>query len=176
MMHAKQANPCSDCVDGYCTMNCGPAMTNREMLVTNLRGLELRMQGRVEAIEDRDGKESAVTGRGIGIGYLLARDIAKALAEAAAILEEPDMNKDYERRPSWDDQFKETSWERQERQRKARLKARSEKPLDPRDPDPSRPGIFRDHNCWKCKDGTELSKCPTPNRPGNCGYPHARND
>ena len=43
-------------------------------------------------------------------------------------------------------------------------------------PDNSRPGIFANHNCWKCKDGADLSKCPTPNRPGNCGYPHARND
>lgn len=48
--------------------------------------------------------------------------------------------------------------------------------LDPRDPDYSRPGIFATHNCWKCKDGADLSRCPTPDRPGNCGYPHARND
>lgn len=47
---------------------------------------------------------------------------------------------------------------------------------DPRDPDPSREGIFRDHNCSRCKNGADLSKCPTPERPGNCGYPHARND
>jgi hypothetical protein len=47
---------------------------------------------------------------------------------------------------------------------------------DPRDPDPSRSGIFRDHNCWKYKDGAELLRCPTPKTPGNCGYPHARND
>lgn len=44
------------------------------------------------------------------------------------------------------------------------------------EPDDSRPGIFANHNCWKCKDGTDLTKCPTPDRPGNCGYPHARND
>ena len=43
--------------------------------------------------------------------------------------------------------------------------------IDPRDPD-----IFRDHNCWKCQDGTRPGRCPTPDRPGNCGYPHARND
>lgn len=48
--------------------------------------------------------------------------------------------------------------------------------VDPRDPDHSLPGIFATHNCWKCKDGTDLSRCPTPDRPGNCGYPHARND
>lgn len=45
--------------------------------------------------------------------------------------------------------------------------------LDPRDPDPSRPGIFRDHNCWKCKDGAE--PCVKSN-PRQCEYPHARND
>lgn len=47
---------------------------------------------------------------------------------------------------------------------------------DPRDPDYSRPGIFATHNCWRCKDGSEPARCPTPDRPGNCGYPHARND
>jgi len=46
-------------------------------------------------------------------------------------------------------------------------------PRDPRDPDPSRPGIFRDHNCWKCKDGAE--PCVKGN-PRQCEYPHARND
>ena len=84
------AQPCSDCVDGYCTMNCGPAkarVTTRDTLVMNLRGLALRMQGRVEAIEDRDGKDGAVTGRGVGIGYLLARDLAKNLSAAADMLE-----------------------------------------------------------------------------------------
>lgn len=52
----------------------------------------------------------------------------------------------------------------------------SKLPVDPRDPDYSRSGIFADHNCWKCKDGTRPDLCPTPNRPGNCGHPHARND
>ena len=47
---------------------------------------------------------------------------------------------------------------------------------DPRDPDYSRPGIFTHHNCSRRKDGTDLSRCPTPDRPGNCGYPQARND
>lgn len=47
---------------------------------------------------------------------------------------------------------------------------------DARDPDYSRPGIFAHHNCSRCKDGTDLSRCPTPDRPGNCGYPQARND
>lgn len=47
---------------------------------------------------------------------------------------------------------------------------------DPRDPDYSRPGIFAHHNCWRCKDGTDLSRCTTPDRPGNCGYPQARDD
>jgi hypothetical protein len=55
--------------------------------------------------------------------------------------------------------------------------AETQKPtIDPRDPDYSRPGIFADHNCWKCKDGRDLSRCPTPDHPGNCGFPHARND
>ena len=44
---------------------------------------------------------------------------------------------------------------------------------DPRDPDPSRPGIFRDHNCYRCKDGTQ--PCVGGN-PRQCEYPHARND
>lgn len=45
--------------------------------------------------------------------------------------------------------------------------------LDPRDPDPSRSGIFRDHNCWKCRNGA--LPCVNPH-PGRCDYPHARND
>lgn len=48
--------------------------------------------------------------------------------------------------------------------------------VDPHDPDPFRSGIFATHNCWKCKDGSNPSRCPTPDRPGNCGYPTARND
>lgn len=39
-----------------------------------------------------------------------------------------------------------------------------------------REGIFRAHRCWKCDDGRHLDRCPTPHRPGNCGYPRARND
>jgi hypothetical protein len=31
--------------------------------------------------------------------------------------------------------------------------------------------IFRNHNCWKCKDGEK--ECPWNY---NCEYPHARND
>lgn len=46
-------------------------------------------------------------------------------------------------------------------------------PLDPRDPDPSRPGIFRDHNCSYCQSGK--SPCIQGN-PNQCEYPHARND
>jgi hypothetical protein len=65
-----------------------PIVPNRrDFLVMELRGLALRMQGRVEAIEDRDGKDGAVTGRGVGIGYLLARDLAKTLCEAADFIE-----------------------------------------------------------------------------------------
>jgi hypothetical protein len=47
------------------------------------------------------------------------------------------------------------------------------KKIDPRDPDPSRSGIFRDHNCSYCNNGQK------PCRQGSsrgCEYPHARND
>lgn len=45
--------------------------------------------------------------------------------------------------------------------------------IDPRDPDPSRAGIFRYHNCWKCKNGN----LPCVNgHQSKCEYPHARND
>jgi hypothetical protein len=46
-------------------------------------------------------------------------------------------------------------------------------PLDPRDPDPTREGIFRYHNCYRCKDGTQ--PCVRGNSHG-CEFPHARND
>src|SRR6185312_547124 len=44
---------------------------------------------------------------------------------------------------------------------------------DSRDPDHSRSGIFVYHNCSRCKNGTDLSRCPTPDVPGNCGEPVA---
>lgn len=44
---------------------------------------------------------------------------------------------------------------------------------DPRDPDPSRSGVFRDHNCWKCNSGGKACVAGSPSR---CEYPHARND
>jgi hypothetical protein len=47
---------------------------------------------------------------------------------------------------------------------------------DPREPDYSRSGIFATHDCWKCRDGSDLLRCPTPARPGNCGYPRARKE
>lgn len=50
---------------------------------------------------------------------------------------------------------------------------RREHLVDPRDPDPSREGIFRDHNCWRCNNGKRPCVKGTPNR---CEYPHARND
>ena len=62
-------------------------VTTCDALVMNLRGLALRMQARVEAIEDRDGRDGAVTGPGVGIGYLLARDLAKNLSAAADMLD-----------------------------------------------------------------------------------------
>lgn len=47
------------------------------------------------------------------------------------------------------------------------------RPVDPRDPDPSREGIFRDHNCWKCGSGARPCANGSPNR---CDQPQARND
>lgn len=44
---------------------------------------------------------------------------------------------------------------------------------DPRDPDPSQDGIFRDHNCWRCDNGTKPCVIGNPHK---CEYPHARND
>ena len=44
---------------------------------------------------------------------------------------------------------------------------------DPRGPDPTREGIFRNHNCWKCKSGEK--PCVVGN-PSHCEFPHARND
>lgn len=57
-------------------------------ITRNLRGLASRMEYRVEAIEQRDGNGAgAIQGRGIGIGYLLAKDLANALTEAATYIE-----------------------------------------------------------------------------------------
>lgn len=47
-------------------------------------------------------------------------------------------------------------------------------PIDPRDPDPSREGIFRDHRCWKCNDGER--PCTDKDSGNVCPYPRARND
>jgi hypothetical protein len=71
-------------------------------------------------------------------------------------------------RPHWDDQFAES-----ESERNARLRAKRLAKIDPRDPDPSRPGLFRDHNCWKCNSGEK--PCVAGN-PRECGNLHARND
>jgi hypothetical protein len=30
MFFGKRDNPCPDCSDGYCTMNCGPVMTQEK--------------------------------------------------------------------------------------------------------------------------------------------------
>jgi len=61
-------------------------------------------------------------------------------------------------RPEWDDQFAETDEERSARQATKRAKVA---------------GMFRDHSCWKCKDGA--APCYEGN-PRQCQYPHARND
>lgn len=44
---------------------------------------------------------------------------------------------------------------------------------DPREPDPTRDGIFRDHRCWRCQDGAQPCAEGAANR---CSYPRARND
>jgi hypothetical protein len=44
---------------------------------------------------------------------------------------------------------------------------------DPRDPDYSRKGVFQDHNCYRCKNGTQ--PCIKAN-PRDCDTLHARND
>lgn len=46
-------------------------------------------------------------------------------------------------------------------------------PLDSRDPDYSRTGLFQTHNCWKCKDGERPCVNGSPSR---CDNLHARND
>lgn len=46
-------------------------------------------------------------------------------------------------------------------------------PIDPRDPDPTREGIFRNHNCYRCQSGKLAC---VRGDPRHCEYPHARND
>ena len=45
--------------------------------------------------------------------------------------------------------------------------------LDPRDPDPSREGMFRDHSCARCQSGAKPCVNGDPRR---CEFPRARND
>lgn len=54
-----------------------------EFLALELRTLAFRMQVRVDHCVERDGIDGAVTGRGVGISYLFAHDIAKTLDRAA---------------------------------------------------------------------------------------------
>jgi hypothetical protein len=73
------------------------------------------------------------------------------------------MNDYYRRFAGWLDEF-ETA---------IRAPRKAAEAIDPRDPDYSRPGIFADHNCWKCKDG----KLPcAKGNPRSCENLHARND
>lgn len=77
---------------------------------------------------------------------------------------------------SWErfnDQFRETEYERNARLRAKRLANADAAKLDPRDPDHSREGIFVHHNCARCSDGKR--PCVKGN-PRQCEYPHARND
>lgn len=50
-------------------------------------------------------------------------------------------------------------------------KAAFEKAMAPRE-NPRHPK-FRNHNCWKCREGER--QCAEGN-PTQCSYPHARND
>lgn len=50
----------------------------------------------------------------------------------------------------------------------------AEKWIDPRDDDPTKEGIFRDHRCWKCDDGQR--HCPFKGRERDCENLRARND
>ena len=46
-------------------------------------------------------------------------------------------------------------------------------PVDGREPDHSRTGMFVYHNCWRCQHGAKPCVNGAPNR---CEYPHARDD
>ena len=48
-----------------------------------------------------------------------------------------------------------------------------EKKIDPRDPDQSRLGFFRNHNCAYCDNGKKFCR---QSDPLHCEYPYARND
>lgn len=48
--------------------------------------LAARLKGRLDAMIERDGSEAAaITGRGVGIGYLFARELLRALEAADAL-------------------------------------------------------------------------------------------
>lgn len=53
------------------------------------------------------------------------------------------------------------------------MKTDTQKPLDPRDPDRTREGMFQYHNCWKCQHGAKPCVNGSPSR---CDFPQARND
>ena len=59
-----------------------------EVTAAHCGQLAARMQSRVDAMIERDGSaQAAVTGPGIGIGFVFARDIVLALQAASALLE-----------------------------------------------------------------------------------------
>ncbi len=61
----------------------------RAILVLNLQQLAFRMSSRVDMMIERDGSiDAAVTGRGVGISFLFARDIARAMDKAAKLLDQ----------------------------------------------------------------------------------------
>jgi hypothetical protein len=62
-----------------CPRECPAPIPTIEIASMLLRTTASRMQGRVDAIVERDGCiDAAVTGRGVGISYLFARDIVRA--------------------------------------------------------------------------------------------------
>jgi hypothetical protein len=65
-----------------------PPNERRNWHVMNLKVLAARMQSRVDyCVEKAESKEAAVTGSGVGIGYLFACDLARGMADAAAFLD-----------------------------------------------------------------------------------------
>ena len=79
-------------------------------------------------------------------------------------------------RPDWDNQFRESVGERNERlaaQRKARLIYDKDRRTIVNAAEPAKTGMFVLHSCWKCDDGAE--QC-VQGHPRQCEFPHARND
>lgn len=79
-------------------------------------------------------------------------------------------------RPDWDNQFRESVEERNERlaaRRKARLIYDKDRRTIVNADRPAKTGMFVNHSCWKCGDGARPCISGDPRQ---CEYPHARND